>query len=386
MAMFSDIKAYANKRNEDYFKNLLSQKARKNRFPCQIHFELTPLCTLNCQMCYVHVKESELTAPILDGERWIDFARQSTKLGSLYVTLSGGEPLLHKDFFRIYKELYDMGLLISVMTNGTLIDQQAIDFFLEYPPEAIYITMYGFSESTYEKVCGTEKAFCKVVDGINLLVKAGLPLKLHTTATKEMYADIPKIVEFASERQIPYRFSNVIFPFGVATPEMINAHYMTESSFSELMKQVYSDYEYERPLYIGNKTIEKGLLCGAARDSFSVNWKGEMRPCVSLDVFNISLLHSSVENAWKQMVQIADNIPLLVECQKCIFQNYCTRCVAQHYADTHEFGKPSPRICWKRLYPEKASKIEASLKEKEINDSIQAITNPFPQEHCPDSH
>ena len=61
-------------------------------------------------------------------DAWLDLARQAKEQGLLYLLLTGGEPLLHPDFREILTALHRMGLLVSVNTNGTLIDEEVVQW------------------------------------------------------------------------------------------------------------------------------------------------------------------------------------------------------------------------------------------------------------------
>lgn len=57
--------------------------------------------------------------------------------------------MLHKDFKEIYLHLYNAGIRISVMSNGLLLSGEVIEFFKEYPPSLIQVSIYGDSEDAY---------------------------------------------------------------------------------------------------------------------------------------------------------------------------------------------------------------------------------------------
>ena len=70
--------------------------------------------------------------------------------------LTGGEPFLWPDFWKLYDALIHMGFLVSINTNGSLIDDEAIRKLQELPPTRVNITLYGASDATYERLCRRE--------------------------------------------------------------------------------------------------------------------------------------------------------------------------------------------------------------------------------------
>ena len=131
---------------------MLVERAFRMRLPIACTLELTPLCNFDCRMCYVRLSGEELRGRgrLLSGSEWLRIAEEMKTAGVLFVLLTGGEPLLHPDFREIYRGLISMGMIVSVNTNGSLIDEEWADFFAENRPRRVNITLYGADEATYE--------------------------------------------------------------------------------------------------------------------------------------------------------------------------------------------------------------------------------------------
>ena len=132
------------------------QKAARDRTPVSGTFELTPRCNMNCRMCYIRMSEEEMNARGREytADEWIRMGRVCAQRGMLFLLFTGGEPFLRKDFRKIYTELKKLGLLISINTNGTLIDRETVEWLREDPPMRMNVTLYGSSNDTYKRLCG----------------------------------------------------------------------------------------------------------------------------------------------------------------------------------------------------------------------------------------
>ena len=75
--------------------------------------------------------------------------------------LTGGEPLLFPGFKELYIELQKMGMILTINTNGTLIDEEWADFFQKYKPRRMNITLYGADDQAYEQLCHYPGGFQK---------------------------------------------------------------------------------------------------------------------------------------------------------------------------------------------------------------------------------
>ena len=126
----------------------LFQKADRQKIPLCGTFELSPLCNFNCRMCYVRktplqVKKHPRKMRTLG--QWKDLTDQAAEAGMLYLLLTGGEPFLWPDFWELYEYVSQKGLVVSINTNGSMIDRDAVARLKEMPPSIINVTLYGAS-------------------------------------------------------------------------------------------------------------------------------------------------------------------------------------------------------------------------------------------------
>lgn len=112
------------------FERSLLQKARQKHIPVTGALELLPLCNMNCDMCYVRLSRSEMERQgrLRTVEEWVRLAEQMQKAGTVFLLLTGGEPLLFPDFKTLYRRLRNLGMILTINTNGTLLDEAWADF------------------------------------------------------------------------------------------------------------------------------------------------------------------------------------------------------------------------------------------------------------------
>lgn len=83
----------------------------------------------------------------------------------------------------------------------------------------------------------------------------------------------------------------------------------------------------------------RGLLCGAGRSSFSIDWKGGMVPCSMMGMITAEPLKTGFLPAWKNINQAANNWPRPAECEECPYAAVCNNCAAYMM----QFAKPGER-------------------------------------------
>lgn len=334
----------------------LFSQADKKSIPLSGAFELTSRCPLDCKMCYVHRKENDCEAIKREKstEWWLKLAEEAKNAGMFMLLLTGGEPLLRRDFEEIYLKAKKMGILVSVNTNGLLIDDDKVKFFADNPPQKLNITLYGASKETYRELCGNGEAYKKVIEAITKLKQAGIKLKINFTATQYNFHDAQKIYEFAKELEIPVQTVSYMFPpiraggeaDRLTAEESAKVHFDCRLSElgSERMKQHLEIKERIR-LSINSREGGEQIPCRAGRSTFWVTWDGKMAPCgmMTKPMFEID----NFNDAWECVKKSRENILLPSKCKTCELRKYCDICAAIPLAEAGEFGVVPDYICQK---------------------------------------
>ena len=194
-------------RGEPLWSSFIHAKGSRLGLPIAGNFELTNRCNFRCKMCYVHEDcEDGLTA-----DEWIQLGETARDKGMVFLLLTGGEPFLRKDFREIYTALIDMGLLISINTNGSLIDDDMFEFLVKHPPLRMNISLYGTTDEAYRNLCGNPSAKM-VMHNIERLHKAGIAVKINSSVTPYNVGEIENIHAFAKELGVNVTATTYMYP------------------------------------------------------------------------------------------------------------------------------------------------------------------------------
>lgn len=338
----------------------ICEKATINRVPINGILELTPHCNMQCNMCFVQLTTSESSklGSLKSGNEWIRMAEDMRKHGTLFVLLTGGEPLTHPDFKQIYLALKDMGMIITINTNGTLIDEEWADFFQKYPPRRINITLYGKNEESYDKLCHYPKGYDKTIYAIELLQKRNVSLKINGSITPDNYKDVDDLISVAKERNLYWKFDTYMYPASKERSHAFNsASRLTPEKAAqvrvEIMKKQYSREEFLNHVRHCQDCIENSITennpmeiqCRAAKSSFCINWQGKMRPCVMMNNPEYPVFESDFSFSWKKMVDDMSKITMSNKCNMCDYKNICTTCAACAYWEGGAFDALPEYMC-----------------------------------------
>lgn len=352
------------------FERKLFQNATQKKIPLYGVLELTPLCNMNCDMCYVRLNKTEMESQgrLRTIEEWLSLAADMQKAGTLFVLLTGGEPLLYPEFQKLYLELHKMGMIVTINTNGTLIDEKWAEFFGNIKPRRINITLYGASEHTYDNLCHYPKGYKKAINGIRLLREHGVDVKINGSLVKANFEDRMKIIEIGEVLGAPVRIDTYMYPavrernrpFSLQSrlnPE-VAAEAQVEIFKKEMDEDTFRAYIVSTLEKVENISAGKEepccMRCRAGQSSFSVNWQGKLRPCIVMNSPSKSVFEIGLDAAWKQIVDETEKIRISSKCSQCKLRMICNTCAAAALFEEGGQGDVPEYIC---RYTKKIVKI-----------------------------
>lgn len=350
-----DAQGVTDYRRYSEVRKYLGFKARDKGVPVSGTFELTPLCNLDCKMCYVHLNREQLRgAELLSTQIWKDLMRQAVDAGMLFATLTGGECLTYPGFRELYLYLREMGVETSILSNGVLMDADMVDFLVENPPAGIQITVYGAGEAAYERVTG-HRSFARVMENLRRIQAAGLPLYVGITPNAFM-EDGEQLVRLLHGMDVNFQINaGLVLPRVETGRKLLDADLDTYVRVLKLARELRGgadcvgcdEAELPEP---GGEAAEaaRGVRCGAGRSGFSIAWNGLMRPCNTFPEVAADALKLGFAEAWRQINAAVKDFPQPVECEGCAYRPQCPGCVADH-ASGAPLGHTNPERCaWMR--------------------------------------
>ena len=338
-------------RNRKYDEGKLKMKrlGKEKRVPVCGQFELTARCNFDCKMCYIHNQESNsYRCRELTTEQWKRIFDEAYDAGMMFATLTGGECLLREDFKELYLHLWQKRVLITILTNGALINDDLLKFFKEYPPDSFQISLYGNSEDCYRRVTG-HSGFARVLDNVQKLKDAGHDVCIVVTPSKYIANDYIDTLKLIQENGFENNMGEMILAAKQYDADATD-HYLTEDEIirlsverTKLYRQLYENPDIPQPC--GSCTeAPLGLGCNAGRGLAVITWEGWMYPCCSAMLGGASLLEMSYAEAWEKTKQAADEAVRCMECVDCPYDNVCFKCPAIRALDLKS-GHCNPKIC-----------------------------------------
>ncbi|MBE5799103.1 MAG: radical SAM protein [Clostridiales bacterium] len=338
----------------------LLDHAMQTRTPISGSIELTPICNMSCEICTARLSQREVDRQgrLRTVGEWLDIARQMRDAGTLFLQIIGGEPLTYPDFKRLYLGLIDLGMLITVNTNGTLIDEEWAAFFGEHPPRRINVSLFGADEETYSSQCHYRGGFESTVRGVRLLHEHGVDVRINISVAQHNVQDISRMIAVAKWLRVPSRLDTYMVPVNRGhsltydmqlrlSPEdaaqaRIQAlkEKMSEKKFTQYVKENIWASQHILPDPVPNK-----MRCLAGSCSFSINWLGQMRPCAMMTQPSANTLSIGFDAAWQYIRAEVNKITLSSKCASCRLRMLCRTCAASAMLETGSCDGTPEYLC-----------------------------------------
>lgn len=371
-------------------------KAAQSHIPIMTAMELLPVCNLKCKMCYVRMTMDEVnrSGGLKSGAWWLDVAQQMRDEGTLYPLLTGGEPFLHPDFRMIMAGMLDMGLQVSINSNGTTIDADTARWLSDHRPVRINITLYGASAESYRKLCGSESAFDRLMHGLEHLKEYEIPVKFNTSITPDNVHELDQILNIAEEYGSPIQVATYMFPPTRRDSSAVGTNHRLTPEEAALAR-VRADFRQSSPERFVTQAeqfawfvpLEKldfsvdhypdmPMTCRAGNSSAWVNWKGELTNCGMYGSIVCSLEGRSFSDAWKELYEKTAELRYQPACAMCPNLRICHICVAMIYNECGDREGRPEYMCKmnqeaSRLYKEFAERYYPELTGRQLPPPLQ---------------
>ena len=327
--------------------------------------------TRNCNLACVHCRASATMGPHqgeLGTKEALRILDQIAEVGQPIIILTGGEPLLRSDIFKIARYGTDLGMRMVMALNGTLITAKVAQQLVDAGIQRVSVSLDGSSPDTHDRFRQVKGAFEGTLKGIDFLKKVGLDFQINTTITKTNLDQIPKIQRLAVDLGAVAHHIFLLVPTGrgkyIVDQEIdaaeyertLNWFYDQREKTPLQLKATCAPHYYrilrqrakEDGLNVSFQThgldaVTRGCLGGIG--FCFISHRGIVQPCGYLDLNSGDLRQTSFAEIWQHsdiFVQLRDYDKLKGKCGPCEYKRVCGGCRARAYEATGDFMSEEP--------------------------------------------
>jgi MoaA/NifB/PqqE/SkfB family radical SAM enzyme len=239
--------------------------------PLAVHLELTYRCNLNCGFCY-NPRRHDLAPLALD--EWEKVLDDLRELGTLWVTLTGGEPLVHPQFLAVAAAVRSRAMALKVFTNGSRVTEELADRLAAMAVAAVELSLHGASATTHDATTRCPGSFRAVLQAVDRLRRRGVSVLLKTPLTRLNEGEIDGMVQLCAEHGVPVRFDPRITARDDGDSSPL-AWAPSPAALDALMARLSELGQ----LPVSTRTAG-GTNCGLGRMTLAVDPEGNVFPCI----------------------------------------------------------------------------------------------------------
>ena len=336
------------------------QRLQKHPHLSQLFLEMTDRCNLACEHC-----GSSCSSVGADGVP-VDVLRRCIqqlksdieyKDDMPYIILTGGEPLMRKDWRDVVHMLHSYGLPWGMTTNGTLVTAEDAKFCVEHGLYSVAVSIDG-TQSYHDTFRGVNGSFERALRGLQHFIDAGVPKSNITTVlNKKNIVDIDAIYEIVSHIDVDTWRLMSIEPIGRARDR--EDLLLDGDDYVFLMNYIVDKRRDNIPVEFGcmhylGLDFERDVrdwfyYCGAGIQVASIMANGDIGACLDIErnseTIQGNIYQDAFLNVWRNRFSVfRQNLSETTDsCSGCSHAKYC-RGGAHH---TYDHVAHIQRLCMK---------------------------------------
>lgn len=302
-----------------------------NEFLRSIHIEIADACNERCIHCYI---PNERKNNVIDSALFYRIIEEGRKMNIIHVTLSGGEPLLHKDILGFLKRCRKLELSVNILSNLTLLTDDIISEMKKNSLLSVQVSLYSMDAVVHDSITKLNGSFEKTKNGILRLCDEGIPVQISCPIIKQNKDSYIDVLHWGWAHNIAVATEPVIFAAYDHSGCNLENRLSIEEVDDVLTVQMQEGYaeSIRKTAKDKEKLTENDPICSVCRYSFCVMASGKVFPCAGWQNNVIGdLNHQTVQEVWETSDKIKELRQIkwsrFSQCVDCKDRGYCTVCM-----------------------------------------------------------
>jgi radical SAM protein with 4Fe4S-binding SPASM domain len=326
---------------QDFFKEYFKGKPLLTN----LHIEITSRCNERCIHCYIpNDKKVSHMEPTL----FHNVLRQCIEMKLLHLTLSGGEPMLHKNFTDFLRKCREYNFSINVLSNLTLLNEEIIEEMKMNPLLGVQVSVYSMDPDIHDKITQIKGSFEKTQKAILKLIENDIPLQISCPIMKQNKDYYYDVVKWAKRYNINVGDDYCIIARFNHTTENL----CSRLSINEIKEVIYNKFtndskylEHIRSEAEKKKNISSDdFVCSVCQSSICIAENGNVYPCAGWQGYVVgNVKEASLNKIWNKSEKVyylrnlrKQDFP---RCIHCLDKEFCTMCMVRN-ANENLMGDP----------------------------------------------
>jgi radical SAM protein with 4Fe4S-binding SPASM domain len=197
----------------EFSASVFERNAQNPPSPVKAQFEITYRCNLHCVHCYTDPFNTPAALrKELSYTEVLEILDQLREAGVLWLSLTGGEAMVHPRFRDIYLAATSRGFVVSLLSNATVVTDATADFLAEHPPFQLDVSVHGAAAPVYDAITGVSGAHRYFLNGLRRLLERKLPVQLKTNAMTLNRHELETLRRFVEGFGLDFNLNTILYP------------------------------------------------------------------------------------------------------------------------------------------------------------------------------
>ena len=342
-----DDRPYAD--TSEFFYQLFHQ--RPHIFSAQI--ELTNRCNEKCLHCYIPHEQKTQTLETALLEKVL---HELAEMGTLGLTLSGGELFLHSDIEKILRWARQLDFSINILSNLTPLKPRHIALLQEINPSLIQTSLYSMDAAEHDHITQLKGSHAKTLAALHALIEVEIPVQISCPVMRTNLHSYRAVLEWAQRHRCKAQTDFIMMARTDFSTDNL-AERITLAEQELLLKDILEvdiDYgglleEPRQPKSAAERAAEP--VCGVAVDNICLAANGTFYPCSGWQGLAVGDARTqSVREVWETSPQLQQLRQItkgsFPGCLSCPEQDFCAMCLVRNFNESGgDLFKINPHFC-----------------------------------------
>jgi radical SAM protein with 4Fe4S-binding SPASM domain len=338
---FSPTIMHPEKSTQDFLEEYFKGKTQLTN----LHIEITSKCNERCVHCYIP-HENKISN--IDTDLFYDILKQCKNMRLLHLTLSGGEPMLHKNFCDFLRKCRKYDFSVNILSNLTLLDSKIIKEMKANPLLGVQVSLYSMNPNIHDEITQMKGSFEKTKNAILKLIESDIPLQISCTIMKQNKNCYDDIIKWAEKHKIHVRDDYVIIARYNHTTKNLNCRLSINEVQEVINDKIANNAKYFEQMEMEaekKKNITSNdFVCSVCNSSICIADNGNVYPCAGWQDYIIgNVKETYLNDIWDNSEKVQylrklrkHNFPKCIQCDD---KEFCTMCMVRN-ANESPFGDP----------------------------------------------
>ncbi|MGD9492356.1 MAG: radical SAM/SPASM domain-containing protein [Bacteroidales bacterium] len=331
-SVFPLTKMHPENTTQDFFDDYFQGKPQLTN----LHIEIISKCNERCLHCYIPHESKEGQ---IDPDLFFSILKQCIDMRMVHLTISGGEPMLHKNFCDFLRRIKKHNFSVNILSNLTLLNGDFIKEMKANPLLGVQVSLYSMDPSIHDEITQKKGSFEMTRNGILELVKNNIPLQISCPILKQNRNNYSEVIQWAKSLKIQVGDDYGIIARYDHTKQNLSCR-LTIHEVKEVIKdKIANNSEFINQIVLAaekKKNISPSdFVCSVCNSSICISESGDVYPCAGWQDYVVgNIKDNSLKDIWEnsKKVQYLRNLRNqdFPKCIECLDKDYCSMCLVRN--------------------------------------------------------